>query len=150
MVDKHRAFGMHDGKPMRFIDAHPQWDEHPPRHVFSIFVRYSRQKSDRHVMLFRIEIATYRDERIRFAIKETLGEQPSFEGLPLPPLSCEELTLGPGAARSATDAFTPFGDRHGARRAKVKVDDVKSSVARQRDFCIKQRTIPFDFNRWRQ
>jgi hypothetical protein len=100
-------------------------------------------------MLFRIEIAAYCDERIRFAIEKTLDEQPGFERLPLPPLGCEELTLGPGAARNATDAFTPVGDRHGARRAKVKVDDMKSSVARQRDFCIEQRTVPLDFNRRR-
>jgi hypothetical protein len=98
-------------------------------------------------MLFRIEIATYRNERIRLAIKETLDEQSSFEGLPLPPLGREELTLGPGAARSATDAFTPFGDRHGAGRAKVKVDDMKNGAARQSDFRIKERTIPLDFNR---
>ena len=118
MVDKHRAFGMHDGKPMRFIDAHPQWDEHPPRHVFSIFVRYSRQKSDRHVMLFRIEIATYRNERIRLAIKETLDEQSSFEGLPLPPLGREELTLHPGADRNATTVLvgSGIGTARGARR----------------------------------
>ena len=56
-------------------------------------------------MLFRIEIATYRNERIRLAIKETLDEQSSFEGLPLPPLGREELTLHPGADRNATDSF---------------------------------------------
>jgi hypothetical protein len=54
-------------------------------------------------MLFRIEIAAYRDERVRFMIEKTLDKQPSFECLPLPPLGRDELTLGPGAARSATD-----------------------------------------------
>src|SRR5208282_1002391 len=105
MVDKHQAFGMHDGKPTRFLDAHPQRDERAPGHVFYVFVRHSGQKSHGRVMLFRIEIATYRDERVRFAIEKTLDEQPGFERLPLPPLRCEALTLGPGAARDATDAF---------------------------------------------
>jgi hypothetical protein len=149
MVDKHRPFGMQDGKPMWSLDTHPQWHEHALRHVFSIFVRYSRQKSHRHVMLFRIEIATYRDECVRFAIEKTLGEKPSFECLPLPPLGREELTLRPGAARNAIDSLTRVGDKHGARRAKVKVDDMKGNVARQSDFCIEERTVPLDFNRWR-
>src|SRR5208283_6108927 len=99
MVDKHRAVGMHDGKPARFLDAYPQRDERAPGHVFTVFVRHSGQKSHGRVMLFRIEITTYRDERVRLAIEKMLDEQPGFERLPLAPLGCEELTLRPGAAR---------------------------------------------------
>jgi len=69
-------------------------------------------------MLFRIEIATYRNERIRLAIKETLDEQSSFEGLPLPPLGREELTLAQVRLEAQPTLLlrSEIGTARGARR----------------------------------
>ena len=81
-------------------------------------------------MLFRIKIAAYGDERVRFAVEQTLHEQSSLQRLSLPFLRRDELSLGPGSAREGADPFTPVGNRHGARSTKMKVDNVKSCPGR--------------------
>ena len=95
MIEKYRASTWYDTETTQFFDAGRQRCKHPRGHLCRVFVSNSLQEPRGRVMLFRIKIAAYGDERVRFAVEQTLDEQSSLQRLSLPFLRRDELSLGP-------------------------------------------------------